>query len=298
MNRIGKSDLYVRPIAFGAMSLGDSQSLNIHLLRKAFDQGINYFDTADLYQHGFNEQVIGDALRPVRHDVVLATKVGNQVRPDGNGWDWNPRKAYIVKSVEASLSRLKTDYIDLYQLHGGTIEDPIEETIEAFELLKQQGKIRWYGISSIRPNVIREYAEKSNIVSVMMQYSLLDRRPEEEMLGFLADKEISVIARGVLAKGLLIGREVASYLQYSSSEVKSVAKSVRQSSEELGYKPIDVAAAYVLGHETIAAAVLGLRTEAQLDEVIGVLQTDVRLSTTQRNDLAAHIRRFRYEEHR
>src|SRR6202034_3432729 len=98
-----------------------------------------------------------------------------------------------------------TDYIDLYQLHGGTIDDPIDETIEAFELLQQQGKIRYYGISSIRPNVISEYVQRSNIISVMMQYSLLDRRPEESCLQLLQQNNIGVLARGSVAGGLLAG---------------------------------------------------------------------------------------------
>lgn len=96
----------------------------------------------------------------------------------------DPSKAYIKEAVKKSLTRLKTDYIDLYQLHGGTIEDNIDETIEAFEELKQEGVIRYYGISSIRPNVIKEYVKKSNIVSIMMQFSLFDRRPEEWLPAF------------------------------------------------------------------------------------------------------------------
>ena len=122
---------------------------------------------------------------------------------DQTGWSWDPSKSYIKEAVKQSLKRLGTDYIDLYQLHGGTIEDPIDETIEAFEELKAEGYIRYYGISSIRPNVIREYVKKSNIVSVMMQYSILDRRPEEEALPLLHEHGISVVTRGPLAKGLL-----------------------------------------------------------------------------------------------
>lgn len=104
------------------------------------------------------------------------------------------------RSGKRSLTRLKTDYIDLYQLHGGTIEDNIDETIEAFEELKQEGVIRYYGISSIRPNVIKEYVKKSNIVSIMMQFSLFDRRPEE-WLPLLEEHQISVVARALLPKG-------------------------------------------------------------------------------------------------
>jgi aryl-alcohol dehydrogenase-like predicted oxidoreductase len=163
------------------------------------DLGINYFDTADIYDQGENEITVGRALRDSRSKLFIATKVGNQPRPDGTGWDWNPHKEHILGAAEASLKRLQTDYIDLYQLHGGTLDDPIDETIEAFELLKEQGKIRAYGISSIRPNVIREYVARSNMVSVMMQYSLLDRRPEESCLELLREIGIGVLVRGAVA---------------------------------------------------------------------------------------------------
>ena len=168
----------ISELSFGCMSLQGTDAENARLIHKAIDGGINYFDTADLYQGGANETTVGKALIGKRSEVYIATKVGNELRADGSGWDWNPRKSYILKAVDQSLSRLQTDYIDLYQLHGGTIEDPIDEVIEAFEQLKEQGKIRAYGISSIRPNVIREYVDRAQIVSNMMQYSLLDRRPE------------------------------------------------------------------------------------------------------------------------
>lgn len=141
------------------MSLGDDHSANSKLLHHAYNQGINYFDTADIYQNGFNETTVGKAFKEIRQQIIIATKVGNQLKPDGSGLDWNPTKTHILKSVDESLKRLQTDYIDLYQLHGGTMEDPIDETIEAFEQLKAEGKIRFYGISSIRPAVIHEYAK-------------------------------------------------------------------------------------------------------------------------------------------
>ncbi len=100
------------------------------------------------------------------------------------------------------------------------------KTIEAFKLLQQQGKIRYYGISSIRPNVIREYVQRANMVSVMMQYSLLDRRPEESCLDLLKEHQISVLSRGSLAKGLLAGKTPAPYLNYSEEEVKAAAKAI------------------------------------------------------------------------
>ncbi len=153
-NLLGNSNLKISQLSFGCMSLDGDHEANAQLLHKALDRGINYFDTADVYQNGFNEITLGKAFKEIRQQVVIATKVGNQIRKDGNGFNWNPTKAYILKSVDESLKRLQTDYIDLYQLHGGTMEDPIDEAIEAFEQLKVEGKIRYYGISSIRPAVI------------------------------------------------------------------------------------------------------------------------------------------------
>ncbi len=100
--------------------------------RQALDSGINYFDTAELYQAGENERTVGKAFKGMRDRVLIATKVGNQLRPDGSGWDWNPGKDYILEAVDKSLQRLQTGYIDLYQLHGGTLDDPIDENHRSF----------------------------------------------------------------------------------------------------------------------------------------------------------------------
>ncbi len=174
-------------MGLGCMSLGLDRSVAELILRAAFDLGVTLFDTADLYDHGVNEELVGETLHGIRDRVVIATKVGNRWRPDGSGWEWDPTEKYILHAVHASLRRLKTDYIDLYQVHGGTIEDPAEETVRAFERLLKDGTIRAWGISSIRPNVVRRYAAMAEsgtagLSSEMVQYSVLDRRPEEEVL--------------------------------------------------------------------------------------------------------------------
>ena len=206
--------------------------------------------------------------------------MGNRWTDKKDGWTWDPRKAYIKEAVKNSLKRLQTDYIDLYQLHGGTIEDQIEETIEAFEELKEEGYIRYYGISSIRPNVIRKYVRKSNIVSVMLQYSILDRRPEEEILSLLHKNGISVVTRGSLAKGLLskMALEKASqsvkengYLDYRYDELEQLLPSLQERFS--GRSLTEVAYQYVLSHPAVTSIVAGASSVEQLKENIQFIQS-------------------------
>ncbi len=158
--QLGQSNVQVSEIGYGCMSLGQDHTGNIKLLHRALELGVTFFDTADLYDRGFNEESVGRAFTGMREQVVIASKVGNRWREDGTSWDWDASPAYIRQAIEASLKRLQTDYLDLYQLHGGTLDD-IDSVIETFEGLKAQGLIRAYGISSIRPNVIREWVKKS-----------------------------------------------------------------------------------------------------------------------------------------
>ena len=295
-NQLGKSDLRVSEISFGCMSLGEDQKENTNLLHQALHQGINLFDTADLYQRGQNEAIVGEAFKGLRKRVILATKVGNQWRKDGSGWDWNPRKTYILQAVEESLQRLQTDYIDLYQLHGGTISDPIDETIEAFEMLQQQGKIRYYGISSIRPNVIRKYVNRANIVSVMMQYSLLDRRPEEICLELLHQHQIGVLVRGSLAKGLLVDKPPEAYLNYSAEAVNKAAQAVR-SLVTREREAASVAIRFALHPPAVSSAVVGIRMAGQLAAALETGQT-LPLTAEEISRLARVNAINRYEEHR
>ncbi|ARS35222.1 aldo/keto reductase [Pontibacter actiniarum] len=294
--QLGSSSLSVSEVSFGCMSLGADRKADIKLLHQALDRGINLFDTADLYQQGENEVTVGSAFKGMREQVVIATKVGNQWRPDGSGWDWNPTKKYVLQAVEHSLQRLQTDYIDLYQLHGGTIEDPIEETIEAFELLKQQGKIRYYGISSIRPNVIREYVSRSSITSVMMQYSLLDRRPEEAVLPLLQQQQIGVLARGSLAQGMLAGKPAKAYLSYTSEAVQKAAHAVQAISGKTR-SAAETAVRFALHHPAVTSAVMGLRTEEQLEEALQLGNT-APLKDTEVEALQAVLPAVTYEQHR
>ncbi|GIN96458.1 D-threo-aldose 1-dehydrogenase [Siminovitchia terrae] len=271
---LGKSDLSVSKMGLGCMSLGTDSANAEKIIKAALDEGINYFDTADLYNYGVNEELVGKALASIRDQVVIATKVGNRWTENKDGWSWDPSKKYIKEAVKKSLKRLGTDYIDLYQLHGGTIDDPIDETIEAFEELKSEGFIRYYGISSIRPNVIREYVDRSSIVSVMMQYSLLDRRPEEVMAS-LKENGVSVVTRGSVAKGLLSDTilsikenqwEGKEYLDYSSNEIKELIESIQAKLLHDKRSLNELALQFNLANKAVAAVVTGASTIEQIKD--------------------------------
>ncbi|MFC6333362.1 aldo/keto reductase [Paenibacillus septentrionalis] len=263
-NQLGQSELFVSEIGLGCMSLGTDERQAAAIIDAALDLGVNFLDTADLYDNGRNEEIVGKAIAGKRDQVILATKVGNRRIPGQEGWVWDASKAYIVEAVKGSLKRLGTDYIDLYQLHGGMIEDNIDETIEAFEQLKQEGVIRAYGISSIRPNVIREYVSRSSIASVMNQYSIVDRRAEEEVLPLLEQAQVSVIARGPLASGALAtGRQpVKGALDYELEDLASLREQLEQIDQNL----TQLAIRYSLSHPAVAAAIPGARTLEQLKQ--------------------------------
>ncbi|AHF16184.1 aldo/keto reductase [Niabella soli] len=292
---LGAAGWKVSALSFGCMSLDDSTATEAAtLIGRAVDAGINFFDTADLYEKGVNEEKVGKALKAVRDKVFIATKAGNQWRADGSGWDWNPRPAYILDCVEKSLQRLQTDYIDLYQLHGGTMEDPIDDIIDLFERLKQQGKIREYGISSIRPTVIREYVQRSAIVSVMTQYSLLDRRPEESTLPLLKANNKAVLVRGAFAQGLLINKPAKEYLGRSAGEVDRIQQ-LQQELSAKGYTPQQLALNFVLQNPAVTTVVAGIRTDQQLSELLEAAQP---VAEADMEQLSAAIAPNFYKEHR
>lgn len=275
--RLGTSELHVSEIGLGCMSLVSDSQESERIISRAIDGGINFFDTADLYGQGENEALLGRCLAGRRQDVYIATKVGNIWTEGKSGWTWNPTKSHLQKAVHDSLRRLQTDYIDLYQLHGGTLDDPIDELIETFESLKQSGIIRHYGISSIRPNVIREYLIHSQLVSVMMQYNILDRRPEEHILESIKNAHTSVIARGPLARGALTSNYTnkandSSYADYARSEIFHLMDRLRSLPEFDSLGHTGIALGYVLYNPTIATVIPGTRTLPQLEDVLKVSQ--------------------------
>lgn len=273
---IGKSNIEVSALTLGCMSLGTNEAHATEIINQALDSGINHLDTADLYDFGQNESIVGKAIKAKRDKIVLTSKVGNHFNPTDKTTFWDPSKQHIESAIKDTLHRLQTDYLDFYLLHGGTIDDPIDETVEAFESLKKAGLIRAYGISSIRPNVIREYIKKSSIDVVMMQYSLLDRRPEE-IFDELSANDISVFARGPLAKGMLSNQGINiaeqkvtdTYLDYNQDELITTIKSLQEQTDDLTATALH----YTLQDPVVASAVFGASSIQQLNENIAAFKS-------------------------
>ncbi|OES44434.1 aldo/keto reductase [Domibacillus iocasae] len=270
---IGQSGIFASELGLGCMSIGIEEKQAEAILKTALDEGITYFDTADLYDFGVNEQLVGKTLHAVRDQVIIATKAGNRWTESKDSWTWDPSKPYIKEAAKQSLKRLGTDYIDLYQLHGGTLDDPIDETIEAFEELKAEGFIRAYGISSIRPTVIDQYVKRSGLSSVMMQYSILDRRPEVQALPILAENGVTVAARGPVSFGLLSrnwGDKLSKASKkglnwYTDTELKTVLSTLEKSLTDK--RTLNgLAFRYVLQHPAAATVVAGASSVEQLKE--------------------------------
>ncbi|BAC13808.1 oxidoreductase [Oceanobacillus iheyensis HTE831] len=303
-NLLGKSNISISELTLGCMSLGSDYQHASEIIDTAIENGINHLDTADLYDFGLNEQIVGKAIKHRRDQVVITSKVGNHFQADSKEWYWDPSKKYIHQAVRNSLSRLQLDYLDVCMLHGGTIDDPIDETIEAFEELKKDGLIRTYGISSIRTNVIREYAKRSSIDVLMTQYSLLDRRPEEEILPLSLENNISVVCRGPLAKGLVSNqmkdiiekKGENGYLNYSYEELVKLNERLNEIRSD--YSIQELAMHYVGDHPAVTSTVFGASSLNQLEENIREYDKTDHIDETLYRQLQELTKEATYDNHR
>ncbi|MCG1535556.1 aldo/keto reductase [Staphylococcus epidermidis] len=265
-----KNGIEISELGLGCMSLGTDYKKAQPIIESAIDNGITYFDTADIYDQGVNEEIVGKALKKYqnRDDIVIGTKVGNRLTDDGH-MTWDPSKKHIKESVKGSLKRLGLNHLDLYQLHGGTIDDPLDETISAFDELKQEGYIRAYGISSIRPNVIDYYLKNSQIETLMSQFNLIDNRPES-LINDVHDKQVKILARGPVFKGLLTSKSVDvidekfknGVLDYTQDELGSTIASIKELESNL----TALSFKYLTSHDAMGSIIVGASSVEQLEE--------------------------------
>jgi len=291
----GKSDLWVSPIAFGGnvfgWTLDEKQSFRI--LDAFVDAGFNFIDTADTYsiwvtgnQGGESETIIGKWLkqRGKRDDVIIATKLGGDM---GNGKK-GLRATYIHEAVDASLKRLKTDYVDLYQSHYDDVDTPIAETMEAFNKLVQAGKIRYIGASNLAADRIAEsnrYATENGFtgyISLQPLYNLYDRQKfETEYLPLVQEEGLAVISYYALASGFLSGkyrtekdgdkspRGSGIIEKYLNERGTTILDALDKVSAELNAPMAQVAIAWQLHKPFITAPIVSATSEQQLADITG-----------------------------
>ena len=213
--KLGNSNLEVSALGLGCMgmSFGLGQPIDskdgIALIRAAVEQGVTFFDTAEVYGPFANEELVGEALSPVREQVVIATKFGFNIDADGTQHQnppLNSRPEHIRAVAEASLKRLKTDYIDLFYQHRVDPEVPIEEVAGAVKELIQEGKVRHFGLSEAGVEVIRRAHAVQPVTALQSEYSLWWREPEAEILPTLEELGIGFVPFSPLGKGFLTGK--------------------------------------------------------------------------------------------
>lgn len=311
--RLGRSGLKVSRIALGCMSFGDPasgfqkwtlrQDDALPYFRQALDLGITFWDTANVYSFGDSERIVGEALRQYTHrdEIVLATKVFIKVG-EGPGDSGLSRKA-IMQQVDASLTRLGTDYIDLYQIHRFDPETPAEETMEALHDLVKMGKVRYLGASAMWAWQFAKMQHAAALhgwtkfISMQDQYSLLYREEEREMFGLLADQGVSSMPYSPLAKGR-VARPAGENTTRSANDAvgnsffsdterdRPVIDAVQRIAENRGVTMAQIAMAWVLNNPVVTAPIVGATKPHHLDDAAAA--TDIELTSDEVTALSEH----------
>ncbi|MET1006156.1 MAG: aldo/keto reductase [Propionibacteriaceae bacterium] len=305
--KLGTTGLDVSPICVGCMSFGEPdrgghpwtlpEQQSRTLIKQAVDAGINFFDTANVYSAGSSEEIVGRALADftAREEVVIATKVHGRMRPGPNGAGLS-RKA-IFTEVDASLTRLGTDYIDLYQIHRWDSTVPIEETLEALSDVVQAGKVRYLGASSMfawqfsKALYLQQINGWAPFVTMQDHYNLLHREEEREMIPLCADWGVGLIPWSPLARGKLtrdwddstsrsetdeFGKNL-----YAEASDRAIVDAVKQVADQRGVPRAQVALAWVSHHPVVTAPIVGATKGSHLADAVASLDitlTDVEVA--------------------
>lgn len=223
--RLGANGPMVDTIALGTWAIGGTQwgptddEQSLRTIRYALDSGITFIDTADTYGEGRSETIVGRAIAGRRDSVFLSTKVG-VLGNDQVGWKIDVSRRHILEGCEDSLRRLGTDVIDLYQLHWAVKDVPIEESIGALNTLREQGKIRYAGVSNYNAEQLRGAVEHGPLVSLQSPLSMLERGVQEETLPEATRLGLGFLAYGPLARGLLTGRYRGAEPEFPEGDVR------------------------------------------------------------------------------
>jgi aryl-alcohol dehydrogenase-like predicted oxidoreductase len=320
--KLGKSNLEVSALGLGCMGMSfsygppkDKQEM-IGLLRAAVERGITFFDTAEVYGPYTNEELVGEALAPLRTQVAIATKFGFQLRDDGKpGWvGVNSRPEQIRKAVEGSLRRLRVETIDLLYQHRVDPNVPIEDVAGTVKELIEQGKVKHFGLSEAGVQTVRRAHAVQPVTALQNEYSLWFRRPEQDVLPMLEELGIGLVAYSPLGKGFLTGK-IDANARFDSSDFRSTLP--RFTPEALATNqvlidllaeiaarrqatPAQIALAWVMAQKPWIVPIPGTTKLHRLDENIGALAVELTAQDLREIDEAASkipVQGERYPEH-
>lgn len=318
--RLGTTGMKVSALCLGTMTYGTpewrewvlDEQASRPFIKKALDEGINFFDTADMYSVGDSERVVGKALLDYarREEIVLATKV---CMPMGEGPnDRGLSRKHIMDAIDASLQRLGTDYVDLYQIHRWDYDTPIEETMEALHDVVRSGRARYIGASSMyawqfaKAQQVAERHGWTRFVTMQPMYNLIYREEEREMFPLCADQGVGVIPWSPLARGVLAGKEKqgkggASARARSDENTRKwhlgsdidqpVIDALRKLATERDLPMAQIALAWVASNPLVSAPIIGASKERHLEDAIAALE--IELSADEKASLEAA-----YQPHR
>jgi aryl-alcohol dehydrogenase (NADP+) len=295
---LGRSALKVSPLCLGAMMFGGEtdEATSRRIMDKAFDAGVNFVDTADVYHAGKSEEIVGRAIAERRDQWVLATKFGYAMPNAGPNQQGQSRK-WIFQSVDASLKRLGTDYIDLLYFHRAIPDLPLEEGVRAVGDLVRQGKVRYFGVSNFRGWRIAEVARICDQLGIDRPaaseplYNIMDRTAEVEQLPAAAHYGLGVVSYSPLARGVLTGKYAVDAPPAADTragrgdrrihqtewrpESLRIARTIAEHAAKRGTTSIAFALAWVLKNRVVSSTIAGPRTEAQWDSYLDALQLEL-----------------------
>ncbi|WP_334040752.1 aldo/keto reductase [Burkholderia ambifaria] len=296
---LGRSALKVSPLCLGAMMFGGEtdEATSARIIDKAFDQGVNFIDTADVYHAGRSEEIVGRAIARHRNSWVVATKFGYPAAPDAGPNRQGQSRKWIYASVDASLKRLGTDYIDILYFHRTLTDAPLEEGMRAVADLIRQGKVRYVGLSNFKGWRIAEIVRIADQLGIDRPvaseplYNLVDRTAEVEQLPAAAHYGIGVVPYSPLARGVLTGKYAPDMQPPADSragrgdrriqqtewrpESLHIAQQVAAHAAARGTTSVAFALAWVMKNRIVSSTIAGPRTEAHWDSYIGALTLEL-----------------------
>ncbi|MFF2017943.1 aldo/keto reductase [Paenibacillus sp. NPDC058177] len=285
-HRLGNSGLQVSALGLGTNAFGKraDEDTSIGIIHAALDGGINFIDTANIYAGTESERIIGLALKDRRHRAVLATKAG-LIRSEGPNGSGSSRH-HLMQELEGSLRRLKTDYVDLYQIHTFDPHTPLEETLRTLDDMVSSGKVRYIGASNyaawelMKALGISEAHRFTRYVSIQCSYSLADRTPENELLPLCLDQGIGIIPYFPLAGGILTGKYKTvsdvpqgsrvhtdpTFSRFLSEDRIALGEKVSQLATELDTTPTALSLAWLMNQPAVSSVIVGATRVDQLQE--------------------------------